>query len=72
MNTLMHMVCLAEGAEVAGDDELVRGLEHVIFMIIERKHGRQWLADHIQDCLDNRADPVQCWDLLALRLGKIK
>lgn len=72
MSTLLRMVCLAEGAEIAGDDDIARAMEDAIFMIIERRHGRQWLADHAQECLDNRADPVQCWDLLALRLGEIK
>jgi len=69
MSTLITMASLGQGAEIAGDDQLARAIEEVVFMICDRRYGPDFWEEHSVECLGSNADPVECWENLIQKLA---
>lgn len=72
MSTLILMASIGKGAEIAGDDQLARAMEHAVFLICDRRYGPDFWEEHAVECLGSNADPVECWENLLQKLGPIE
>lgn len=69
MSTLIKMASLGQGAEIAGDDQLARAIEEVVFMVCDRRYGPDFWEEHSVECLGSHADPVECWENLIQKIA---
>ena len=72
MSTLLIMASLGQGAEIAGDDQLARAIEHAVFLICDRRYGPDLWEEHAVECLGSNADAVECWENLIQKLARVE
>ena len=72
MSTLIKLSSIGQGAEIAGDDQLARAIESVVFLICNRRFGPDFWEEHSVECLGSNADPVECWENLIQKLAPIE
>lgn len=72
MSTLIKLCSIGQGSEIAGDDQLARAIEKVVFLICDRRFGPDFWEEHSVECLGSNADPVECWENLIQKLSPIE
>ena len=72
MSTLIKLSSIGQGAEIAGDDQLARAIESVVFLICDRRFGPDFWEEHSVECLGSHADSVECWENLIQKLAPIE